>query len=118
VIDGDGTLVWNGIRPVIQLYSGSPTFLAALGAAIATETGIPAPEIATNRDNWYLKWSTIRAKCLAIWLYREHQGLALDRKAVIANQFMEWQPKKQPNQGTITEAMRMRFAAYLPPAGV
>lgn len=117
VIDGDGTLVWNGSRPVIQLYSGSPNFLRILGAAVADATGIPSPEVATNRDNWYIKWSTIRAKCLAIWLYHEYQGLALERKAAIARQFIDWQPKKRPNQGTITEAMQMRFAAYLPPSG-
>lgn len=59
--------------------------------------------------------STIRAKCLAAWLYVENPGLALDRKAALAAKFIKWQPKKRPERGTITEGMRMHFAAYLPP---
>jgi hypothetical protein len=117
VVDGDGTLVWNGDRPVIQVYSGSTAFLAALGEAIAQETGIPAPNLVANRDNWYIKWSTVRAKCLAAWLYIEHPGLELARKAAIAAYFLEWQPKKRPNAGTITEEMLARFRKYLPPVG-
>lgn len=38
-----------------------------------------------------------------------------DRKAAIAADFIQWQPKKRPERGTITEGMRERFAAYLPP---
>jgi hypothetical protein len=117
VVDGDGTLVWNGDRPVIQVYSGSTAFLTTLGEAITQETGIPAPNIVTNRDNWYIKWSTVRAKCLAAWLYIEHPGLELARKAAIAAHFLEWQPKKRPNAGTITEEMLVRFKKYLPPVG-
>jgi hypothetical protein len=79
------------------------------------QTGIPAPNIVANRTLWYVKWSTIRAKCLAAWLYVENPGLALDRKAAIATDFIAWQPKKRPHTGTITEAMKLRFAAYLPP---
>jgi len=62
-----------------------------------------------------LKWSTTRAKCLAAWLYVENPGIALDRKAAIAADFLDWQPKKRPERGTITEEMRVRFGAYLPP---
>lgn len=114
VIDGDGTLAWNGDRPVVHLYSGSPQFLAGLAIAVERTTGIPAPNIATNRNNWYIKWSTIRAKCLAAWLYEQNPGLALDRKAVIAADFLCWQPKKRPSVGTITDMMKLHFSAYLP----
>lgn len=114
-VDGDGTFAWNGDRPVLQIYSGSKQLLERMAAAIEEQTGIPAPNVVPNRSLWYLKWSTIRAKCLAAWLYVENPGLALDRKAAIANDFLAWQPKKRPERGTITEGMRERFAAYLPP---
>lgn len=113
VIDGDGSLSWNGDRPIIHIYSGSQQFLLDLVAAVEHETGIPAPRLIANRQNWTVKWSTVRAKCLAAWLYIDNPGLALNRKAVIANQFLEWQPKKRPERGTITDAMRLHFADNL-----
>jgi hypothetical protein len=82
--------------------------------AIAQSTGIPAPLPQANRDNLTVKWSTIRAKCLAGWLYFDNPGLALDRKLRIAVQFLEWRPRKKPEKGTITDAMRLNFPAYLP----
>ncbi len=114
VVDGDGTLAWNGDRPIIQVYSGSPLFLNGLIHVIAQSTGIPAPLPQANRDNWTVKWSTIRAKCLCAWLYADNPGLALERKAAIATQFLAWQPRKTPEKGTITDAMRLNFPAYLP----
>lgn len=114
-VDGDGTLAWNGDRPVLQIYSGSHQLLGDMAVAIEEQTGIPAPNVVANRALWYLKWSTTRAKCLAAWLYVENPGLALDRKAAIAADFLDWQPKKRPERGTITEGMRARFSAYLPP---
>jgi hypothetical protein len=114
VVDGDGTLSWNGDRPILQIYSGSTEFMHRLTQRVELATGIPKPVLQSNRDNWTIKWSTIRAKCLAAWLYVEHPGLALARKAAIAAQFLEWKPRKQPEKGTITEAMRLNFPAYLP----
>lgn len=113
VVDGDGTLAWNGDRPIIQVYSGSPLFLHGLINNIVQGSGIPAPLPQANRDNWTVKWSTVRAKCLAGWLYFDNPGLALDRKLAIAAQFLEWRPKKTPEKGTITEIMRQNFPAYL-----
>lgn len=113
VVDGDGTLSWNGDRPVVHIYSGSTKFLDNLVAAVEWSTGIPAPTRAANRDNWYVKWSTVRAKCLTAWLYVENAGLALPRKAQLAHEILAWQPKKTPNDGTITPIMRWRFAEYL-----
>ncbi len=113
VVDGDGTLAWNGDRPVLQVYSGSKPFLSDMAVAIEHATGIPAPCPRANRDNWYVKWSTIRAKCLAFWLYVDNSGLALDRKAGIAAQFIHWRPKKRPEQGTITETIRLHFMDHL-----
>jgi len=114
VVDGDGTLTWNGDRPIMQIYSGSYDFLNGLIDSVAKGTGIPAPIPQVNRDNWTVKWSTIRAKCLVVWLYFEHPGIAMSRKATIAMQFVEWQPKRRPDAGTITDEMRLHFADYLP----
>lgn len=112
--DGDGTLALNGDRPILQIYSGSSDCLNRLTAAVERLTGIPAPNLQTNRDNWAVKWSTIRAKCLAAWLYIDNPGLALERKAAIAAQFLQWQPRKKPEKGTITDGMRRNFPGYLP----
>lgn len=113
VVDGDGTLAWNGDRPILQIYSGSTAFLNGLIAAVEQETGIPAPTLQRNRDNWTVKWSTIRAKCLAAWMYVAHDGLVLPRKAQLAIDILAWYPKKKPQYGTITERMRENFSAYL-----
>lgn len=114
-VDGDGTLTWNGNRPILQIYSGSYQLLEKMSWAIEGQTGIPAPNVVANRSLWNIKWSTIRAKCLAAWLYVENPGLALDRKAAVAVDFIAWQPRKRPQTGTITEAMRLHFVDYLPP---
>ena len=114
VVDGDGTLTWNGDRPIVQIYSGSEHFLKTLTENVENVTGIPAPNIIANRDNWTLKWSTIRAKCLVAWLYFDNPGLALARKTAVASRFLEWQPRKKPEQGTITDVMRANFSGYLP----
>ena len=113
VIDGDGTLTWNDDRPIIHIYSGSQQFLLDLVVAVERETGIPAPRLTANRQNWTVKWSTTRAKCLAMWLYIDNPGLALDRKAAVATQFLAWQPKRRPDPETITDAMRLKFSGHL-----
>ena len=114
VVDGDGTLSWNGDRPILQVYSGSPRFLNGLITAVEQGTGIPAPTPQANRENWTAKWSTVRAKCLVAWLYVNNPGLALARKAAFAAQFLDWRPRRQPNHGTITDQMRLNFPDYLP----
>jgi len=114
ITDGNGSLLWNAGKPVLQIYAAQEGFLADLADAIDIVTGIPAPHIGTNRATCYLKWSTIRAKCLAAWLYIDNPGLALPRKAAIAEQFLQWQPGKAPQKGTVTERMSQQFASYLP----
>jgi hypothetical protein len=114
VVDGDGTLSWNAKKPVLHIYSGSPHFLSDMASVIERTTGIPAPNLAANRTTTYIKWSTVRAKCLAAWLYAENPGLALDRKATIAAQFIQWQPRGTPHRGSITNGMRQNFPDYLP----
>ena len=113
VVDGDGTLAWNGDRPIIQIYSGSPDFLDGLASAVEDATSIPAPQRQANRDNWVLKWITTRAKCLAGWLDEMNSGMALPRKPAIAQDILAWQPKKRPEKGTITDTIWLHFLDYL-----
>lgn len=112
-VDGDGTLTWNGDRPILQIYSASTGFLTGVCEAIQLTTGIPAPNIVANRLLWTVKWSTTRAKCLAAWLYIDNPGLAAPAKLERAHAFLDWVPKKRPEAGTITDAMRLYFADYL-----
>lgn len=65
-VDGDGTLSWNAGKPVLQIYSASRPLLSDMALAIERMTGIPAPNVSANRENAYIKWSTVRAKCLAL----------------------------------------------------
>ena len=99
VVDGDGTLSWNGDRPVLHIYSGSREFLLGIAVAIEGATGMYAPNVNTNRALWYIKWSTVRARRLAVWLYFDNPGLALDRKRAIATKFLEWPSNRRPKEG-------------------
>jgi hypothetical protein len=99
VVDGDGTLAWNGDRPVLHIYSGSRQFLVDIAAAIEHATGMYAPNVSANRALWYIKWSTIRAKSLASWLYFDNPGIALERKRAIATKFLGWPSNRHPKEG-------------------
>jgi len=99
IVDGDGTLSWNGDRPVLHIYSGSRQFLFDIAAAIEHATGMYTPNVNANRSLWYIKWSTIRAKNLASWLYFDNPGIALDRKRAIATKFLEWPSNRHPKEG-------------------
>jgi hypothetical protein len=54
-----------------------------------------------------------KAKCLAIWLYQQHPGLALERKAKLAAEFAHWQPKVFRKR-RVTPLMWELFGDYLP----
>jgi hypothetical protein len=99
VVDGDGTLAWNGDQPVLQIYSGSQQFLFDIAVAIEQATGMYAPNVNANRELWYIKWSTVRARSLAVWLYFDNSGLALERKRAIAKKFLEWPSNRRPKEG-------------------
>jgi hypothetical protein len=99
VVDGDGTLAWNGDRPVVHIYSGSRQFLFDLAAAIEHATGMYAPNVNANRALWYIKWSTVRAKSLTSWLYFDNPGIALARKRAIATKFLEWPSNRHSREG-------------------
>jgi hypothetical protein len=96
VVDGDGTLSWNGDRPVLHIYSGSKPFLFDMAVAVECATGMYAPKVNANRTLWYIKWSTVRARSLASWLYFDNLGLALERKRAIATKFLEWPSNRRP----------------------
>jgi hypothetical protein len=58
-------------------------------------------------------WYGIAAKCLAIWLYHQHSGLALERKAQLAAEFIAWQPKLF-RERRVTLKMWELFGEHLP----
>lgn len=96
-VDGDGCLGWN--RPNNSVFpwlgmSGTRAFLIGLAAEVEYQTGIPIPTCHKASDSAIHKiaWYGLAAKCLAIWLYHQHLGLALERKAKIAAEFAAWQP--------------------------
>lgn len=88
-----------------------------MAQAIEAQAGIPTPAIhPTEKGNlhtWSIKWYGLRAKCLAIWLYQQHSGLALERKAILATAFADWHPRKY-HPSKITPRMWELFGASLP----
>lgn len=91
-VDGDGCLSWNrpnnSVIPSLDAV-GTQQFLLGMAASIEAATGIPSPRCHANSgDNAFrVAWYGITAKCLAIWLYHQHSGLALERKARLADDF-------------------------------
>jgi hypothetical protein len=95
---------------------GSKNFLMGMACAIETMTGIAMPTYhhhgrfgRIGRIFWY----GIHAKCLAIWLYGNSQGLCLARKKAIVADFIAWEPQIV-RQGRITLKMRELFSENLP----
>jgi hypothetical protein len=80
-------------------------------------TGIPSPQAHPNAPGKahirVAKWYGIHAKCLAIWLYKWHAGIALERKAILAEEFSRWEPKVL-RRGRVTERMWELFGEHLP----
>jgi hypothetical protein len=117
-VNGDGCLTWHrpgrSVHPMISV-AGTAEFLTGMGLAIQKATGIPLPirHLKTDsRCTWVINWYGVRAKCLAIWLYRIHSGLALERKQVLVEAFSKWQPKLF-DPSTTTPQMWENFEAYL-----
>jgi hypothetical protein len=117
-VDGDGCLSWNrpnnSVFPLLDA-SGTRAFLCGMGAAVEQATGIPAPTCHQSIRGQVHKiaWYGIAAKCLAIWLYHQNAGLALERKAKLADEFAIWQPKVFRAK-RVTPLMWELFGANLP----
>ncbi len=119
-IDGDGSLSWHrtgrSVQPLVGVV-GTHHFVSGLVQAVALATGIPAPRLhehtQSSGNTWTAKWYGVAAKCLAIWLYRMHEGPALARKAALAEAFVAWQPKVV-RRSRIKPQMCELFAPYLP----
>ncbi len=118
--DGDGCLTWHrsgrSIRPMLTVI-GTHSFVQGLSCAVEAITGIPAPLAHPHSPRKahirVAKWYGVHAKCLAIWLYQRHPGLALERKAILAEEFAHWQPKVF-RKGRVTERMEEMFGDHLP----
>jgi hypothetical protein len=116
-VDGDGSLSWNrpknSIMPLIEAV-GTQHFVTGMAQAIQERTGIPAPNCNKGKGSIYkVAWYGITAKCLSIWLYKQHGGVALPRKAVLAEEFAYWQPKVF-RESRVTPKMWELFGDYLP----
>jgi hypothetical protein len=119
-VDGDGSLGWhrpgNSVHPLLEVV-GTYEFITGLGMAVQEATGIPVPTRHKEKDStntWIIKWYGVRAKCLAIWLYQMNAGYALERKALLAQEFARWEPKVfRPS--LVTPKMRALFDRFLPP---
>lgn len=114
--DGDGCLTWHrsgrSIQPLIQIV-GTSAFLNGLAQAVHEQTDISIPVCHFTSRVHTIKWYGLHAKCLAIWLYQQHPGLALERKAILAKEFAHWQPKVF-RKGRVTERMWKMFGDHLP----
>lgn len=115
-VDGDGSLSWHrpgrSVHPLLDV-AGTEPFVASLAQAVLSQTGIPAPPVHHNAGVYRAKWYGVAAKCLTIWLYLQHSGLALERKALLAREFAAWQPKVFRKQ-RVTPRMWQLFGDYLP----
>jgi hypothetical protein len=122
-VDGDGSLSWhrpqNSVQPLLEL-AGTYDFLTGLGGEMEALTGIPIPKCHKQKDSintWKIAYYGMAAKCLAIWLYHLHSGIALERKALLAKEFAAWEPKSfRPSR--VTPKMRILFDQHLPPEPV
>lgn len=116
-VDGDGSLSWNrpnnSVIPLLEA-AGTQDFLTGMAQAIEEHTGIPAPTCHKRQRSVHkIAWYGLQAKCLAVWLYQQNAGPALERKAKLAAEFSRWQPKHfRPSK--VTEKMWQLFGQYLP----
>lgn len=115
-IDGDGSLSWHrtgmSIQPLLEI-AGTHAFLTGITHDIYRQTEIPVPSIHQGRRVYVVRWYGIAAKCLAIWLYQQNTGLAMERKAMLAREFGLWQPKVFRKQN-VTPGMWRLFGEQLP----
>ena len=116
-MDGDGWIGWQKSKkryplPTIGLY-GTKAFVTGMAAAMEEQTGIPAPTCHKHHGTWGVSWYGLYAKCLTIWLYENEDGLAMERKAMVAPNIIRWKPKRFYKDG-ITPKMWELFGGFLP----
>jgi hypothetical protein len=116
-IDGDGSLYWDmAQRRCPKLFIvGGEAFLEALSQIIDQEAGVGIAPVRVNvnhtklsgKDTPRLTYSGIKAKVLAKWMYTSG-NLMLERKALLAQEFMAWQLSKfgWKSQAVMTPRMR------------
>jgi hypothetical protein len=114
-VDGDGCLYWDNAQrrsPRMQLVGGV-TFLQRLSQVIEQETGVSVARV-RERVNKVpdITYSGIKAQVLAKWMYTSGD-LALERKALLAQEFREWELSKfgWKSQAAITLRMQQILAS-------
>lgn len=114
-VDGDGCLYWDSSQrrtPRIQIVGGMP-FLEKLAQIIEQETGVSAARVRVRAGKVPdLTYSGIKAKVLAKWMYTPGD-LRLERKGLLAQEFMSWQLSKfgWKSQAAITPRMQQILAS-------
>jgi hypothetical protein len=114
-VDGDGCLYWDASQrrsPRIQIVGGAP-FLEKFAQVIEQETGVSAARVRVRADKVPdLTYSGIKAKVLAKWMYTPGD-LRLERKGLLAQEFMSWQLSKfgWKSQAAITPRMQQILAS-------
>jgi hypothetical protein len=112
-IDGDGCFTWDrGVNPEIDIV-GTEKLLVGMSKAVNQAIGIPIPRCRYHSKTWSIRWWGLHAKCIALWIYKDHNGLYLQRKGEIAVQFMDWWPNRYERNG-VTPMMRELFGSHLP----
>ena len=110
--DGDGHVSLDGRGAAqIRLCSGSECFRDGLLAKVADLTGIRGTTALTINDLYLALYSSIKAVCLAKWLYRPGD-LAMERKREAARELAA-QEQNRINKDSLTPTMRRKFPTIL-----
>jgi len=113
-VDGDGCLYWDNSQrrsPRMQIFGGV-TFLQQFSQTIEQETGVSAARVRERVNRVAdLTYSGIKAKVLVKWMYTPGD-LALERKAMLAQEFREWELSRfgWKSQAAITPRMQQILA--------
>jgi hypothetical protein len=95
-VDGDGTIRWEAPahrRPILSMVGGSK-FLSQVATLLDEEAGVGIARVQSyDYKTPEIVYKGIKAKTLAKWLY-SNADLALERKAVVAHEFANWEISK------------------------
>lgn len=114
LIDGDGTVRWalgaGQPKPDLRLC-GTRSLLDGVARVLDNHVGVGyfQPTIA-HATTYHIPYTGLRAKALAIWLYRDEDP-ALTRKAAIAREFRSWEPS--PRSRHTQKALTPKLQAVL-----
>jgi hypothetical protein len=93
LLDGDGYLTWNGRYPSLALC-GTFSLLTSIQEILSIQVGVNKQKVYHyNKSSPFIKYGAKDSILIASWLYQDESAPALERKRLIANQFMNWEKK-------------------------